>query len=1054
MKFRGIVSLLAAGAASVSLASPALAQTTGGLSGQIIDANTQAPVAEAVVIATSPSLQGEQTAVTDSSGTFEITLLPSGVYTLNVQRDGYNAFTQSGLTIRLDKTIRVKLQLVPDSVKGEAVEITVSRPVITTSSAQTGSTVSKEQMTLVPYGRGARNFEAVATSVPGVQSDGYGLTMNGASSPETAYIIDGVMVNDPAYGLQGTTLLQDFVQEVDIKTGGYQAEYGRATGGVVNVVTKSGGNDFHGSVFVNWSPYEASRATLGNAGLAIGTQSSQAYNLDFGAEVGGPIIKDKLWFFAGFAPQIQALNIDRIIQARSSDASGRAVINPATGFPAVTEVARQTYSQKQTAYQFTGKLTYLINENHSLALAVYGNPTKTTGAQAVGAINEGAMLADASTGSTDVSLRYSGKLLNKTMLVEASAGYHSQNGAQGGSPTYTLTDVQGISAAKLKDTPFVSWRSTYNLLNPQFDDGMIPSSQKTSDVRTKCAVQANGFDPCPILNYGTGGFGYIGDVKLSRAQLGIKFSNFVELAGHHQFKYGVDASADTYDQTKQYTGGSSWRAITDLPGAPPNRFQLYRGYGQIDPKKPGTPLFDTSTPGVLQDVGNVLSKKSTNSSLAFFAQDSWNIMDKVVLDIGIRGEKQTMKGDAATPTADTNKLDLFSLMPRIGLIYDWTGRGLSKVYASFGRFYEYIPLDMGDRALSVETQVQYFTNAANCGVASDPRTCSIVPGAAAGGRTFNFAGSGVTLVDPNLAGQYTDEYQAGAQYQAYRDIIFGVDYVRKQVGRVVEDMSTDDGTTYFLSNPGVSGGYGYSTVTGTGETVVWPVPKRIYDGLTLSVNKAFSDNYLISASYTLSSFRGNYPGLISPGYGSAAGQLDPNILAEYDLVSLLPNKEGPLKGDTPNAFKLDTAYVYEVNSALTLNLGGNLNVRQGGPLDYLGAHPSYGAGLAYILPRGSNGRLPWQWQVNLRAAANYKLTKDYGLGFNVDIFNATNNKAVTGVDENYTFDAVNPIVNGKVSDLGYLKNTAGAPVRLNQRFNSPISYQLPFSARVGARLSF
>src|SRR6478752_3869694 len=119
MRLRKIVSLLAAGAASVSLSSPALAQTTGGLTGQIIDAQTQNPVADAVVIATSPSLQGEQTAVTDASGTFEITLLPAGVYAVNVQREGYKPFTQDGLSVRLDKTVKLKLQLIPDAMKAE-----------------------------------------------------------------------------------------------------------------------------------------------------------------------------------------------------------------------------------------------------------------------------------------------------------------------------------------------------------------------------------------------------------------------------------------------------------------------------------------------------------------------------------------------------------------------------------------------------------------------------------------------------------------------------------------------------------------------------------------------------------------------------------------------------------------------------------------------------------------------------------------------------------------------------------------------------------------------
>src|SRR4051794_25894320 len=97
MRFRRVLSLMAAGAASITLATPALAQTTGGISGQIIDATNQSPVKDAVIIAQSPALQGEQTAVTDDKGQFEVTLLPTGVYTLTVQREGYQPFSQQGL---------------------------------------------------------------------------------------------------------------------------------------------------------------------------------------------------------------------------------------------------------------------------------------------------------------------------------------------------------------------------------------------------------------------------------------------------------------------------------------------------------------------------------------------------------------------------------------------------------------------------------------------------------------------------------------------------------------------------------------------------------------------------------------------------------------------------------------------------------------------------------------------------------------------------------------------------------------------------------------------
>src|SRR5207244_2427020 len=153
MRNRGFPSLLYAAALAVSL--PATAQTTGGMAGQVVDAQTQSPLKDAVVIASSPSLQGEQTAVSDDKGQFEITLLPSGVYTINVQREGYQPFSQQGLKVSLDRTIRVKLQIMPDAFQEKEVVITAERPRLDVKSTVAGSTVSKEQMEYIPYGRNA-----------------------------------------------------------------------------------------------------------------------------------------------------------------------------------------------------------------------------------------------------------------------------------------------------------------------------------------------------------------------------------------------------------------------------------------------------------------------------------------------------------------------------------------------------------------------------------------------------------------------------------------------------------------------------------------------------------------------------------------------------------------------------------------------------------------------------------------------------------------------------------------------------------------------------------
>ncbi|MFL5248582.1 MAG: TonB-dependent receptor domain-containing protein, partial [Myxococcales bacterium] len=889
MRFRNILNVVAAGATSFLLALPALAQSTGSLSGQVVDANTQQPVGDAVVIAQSPSLQGEQTAVSDATGSFEITLLPSGSYSLTVQREGYQPFTQQGLKVQIDRTIRVKLSLVPEALKEQAIEIVAQRPSISVTTTQQGGTVGKEQMALIPYGRNSRTFDAVATSIPGVQNDANGgIAMNGAGGPETNYIIDGVNVTDPAFGTLGTTLIQDFVQEVDIKTGGYQAEYGRSTGGIVNVVTKSGGNEFHGSVFVNWSPFEATRKQVGALGQAVSSQVSQRYNLDVGAEIGGPIIKDKLWFFAGFAPQFVSRNIDRVISSQTANAAGQP-IRDAAGNPTLTEVARKTYTSTQTSYNLSGKLTYLLNENHSLALAAYGNPTNNNGvyvdsrgffvSPAVG--NEGAFLYNHELGAFDTSLRYSGKLFNKTMLVEATAAYHKQRDND------VPVGLDGLNAAVVRDTPSVSIRTpTRNLLDPLIaGDPMTPDYQKSTAVTQACAVQPNGFNPCPVLNYFTGGAGFLGTRSLDRIGGVLKLSNFVEAAGHHQFKYGIDASRDTFDQTKTYSGGAALRLNTNAAtGA--QSVQYFRAYGHADPSTPGQAAINPADPTRFAD--EVISNVTHNTSVAAFIQDTWNVFDRVVLDVGVRYEKQLMYADTKTLDANGNPvqgagINLNNIMPRVGLIYDFTGRGLSKVYGSYGRFYEYIPLDLADRSLSAEQQVSVLKDPNNCSNPADFRTCSNIPGAFGPGQTYSFTGgSASTPVDPNLQGQYSDQYLGGVQYQVYRDITIGVDYVHNQLGRVIEDMSVNDGATYFLSNPGEQGKLGFSGTTGTGTTIVEPKPRRVYDGITLSANKTFADNWLMTASYTYSSFRGNYPGLFSIR-GTGAPQLDPNILSEYDL---------------------------------------------------------------------------------------------------------------------------------------------------------------------------
>ena len=230
----------------------ASAQTTGTIVGVVNDAATGKPVAGALVIATSKSLQGEQTAVTDAKGNYTLSALPAGQYTLTAQLQGFKPATRSDINLRVDFTIRANIAMVPEAVQmEEQVVRTGTAPAVNIGSAEAGTIVSKEFLATVP---GTRTYEQAATIAPTAQRDMYGVSFAGATSPENNYIIDGLRVSDPSLGTLGTNLLTNFVDQLDVKVGSFMPEYGYSSAGIINTVTKSGGNEFHGSIWGNLTP--------------------------------------------------------------------------------------------------------------------------------------------------------------------------------------------------------------------------------------------------------------------------------------------------------------------------------------------------------------------------------------------------------------------------------------------------------------------------------------------------------------------------------------------------------------------------------------------------------------------------------------------------------------------------------------------------------------------------------------------------------------------------------------------------------------------------------
>src|SRR4029079_13699817 len=141
-----------------------------------------------------------------------------------------------------------------------------------------------------------------------------GFSFGGATGPENNFLIDGLNATNPGLGLQGTNFSVEFIKETEIITGGYNAEYGRATGGVVNVVTKSGSNEFHGGAWFTRPSRELNPTIVGRSGESVASLSHTTYAFDFGFDLGGPIVKDKVWFYIGFAPTLTPHTHDVILR--------------------------------------------------------------------------------------------------------------------------------------------------------------------------------------------------------------------------------------------------------------------------------------------------------------------------------------------------------------------------------------------------------------------------------------------------------------------------------------------------------------------------------------------------------------------------------------------------------------------------------------------------------------------------------------------------------------------------------------------------------------------
>jgi hypothetical protein len=288
-------------------------------SGQIIGTVTDdqgTPLPGVAVEGTSASLVGRADALTDAKGVFRLLALSPGTYRIRFSLPGFKSLTRDGIALNLEQTVKLNVSLALGAIE-EQVTVIGQTPLIDVKSTVKGMTMTKETFQLLPKGR---NFDSLITAVPGVSNESMlsGISVDGASGSENMFYVNGTDVSCIYCGRLEQRVYFEFIDEVQVKASGYQAEFGGSLGGIVQVITRQGGNQFHGDLLgyysgsrLNGKERDTLRLGLYDINLAEYVNYQDLYGkdkidrADAGFALGGPIFKNKLWFFASFLPAYQ-----------------------------------------------------------------------------------------------------------------------------------------------------------------------------------------------------------------------------------------------------------------------------------------------------------------------------------------------------------------------------------------------------------------------------------------------------------------------------------------------------------------------------------------------------------------------------------------------------------------------------------------------------------------------------------------------------------------------------------------------------------------------------
>jgi hypothetical protein len=973
---------------------------TGKIFGTVAD-EQGTPLPGVTVEATSPKLVGKGTAVSDEKGVYRIFALTPGLYKLAFTLQGFKIVTREGIIVELEQSVKLDVSMQLGALE-EQVTVIGQSPLVDVKSTVKGMTMTREVFDLLPRGR---DFDTLVTAVPGVQNERLlsGISVDGASGAENMFYVDGTDITNAYVGVRGQGVAFEFVDEVQVKASGYQAEFGGSLGGVIQVITRQGGNAFHGDVLgyysgsaLNGKERDTLRLSLYDVNVAEYVNYQDLYGKDnvdrieAGFNLGGFIIKDRLWFYGSLLPVYNQTK--RHVKFDPSLIEG--------------DYTRRDYFWNSQV-KLTSQPFHFMRLGASFVSNFYNYkgelpPRNGTGSPTAPWADYGfsfpywtaAAYADFTFGNNILfSLRGGSFYNNKTdQLVQPKEPRYSQGGL-------------GISV---------------------FPD--IPSQY----------IKPIGWANMPFSAL------YVTEKNLAqRSHVGGDFTYYLNLAGEHAWKFGAQwvRTAEDWQNGYKYPDYPNIGFVWGRPFV-----YLGQNYGQ---GKYGyyyvTGSEATGPYGFFYKVHS--------DRWALYLQDSWTIKGKLTLNLGIRTESENVPNYSDDPALKGIRPIDFKfgdkLAPRLGFIYDVFGDANLKIFGSYGLYFDVMKLYSGPVIFGGATwkNAYYTLDTYEWDKIGEN---GYYPGTLM--RTIDYLPVTFDTVDPGLKPMSQQEITFGVEKKFMENLSATARLVQKHLIYAVEDVGvvSEGDIIWYTTNPG----YGYSRSTTDGgkfyaKYPASPEAKREYWGLNLSLDKRFSNGWLGGLSYTWSRLTGNYSGLASSDeiYASGNARNSPNVESSFDTWYLCYDKAlkpvaGPLATDRPHVFKFYGAYTFPFR----LTVGAVVAASSGTPFtEYWALDGNY---MPYN--RGNLGRMPFLWFANLYAEYSLRLGKT-SLNFNVNVDNVFNVATTTGYWPWRTLYDLDVTEDELLSGNWELETAGFVP---DNRYTKTYQFYPPISVRLGIRFGF